>query len=58
MKHIKKTYLYSNNMPWREIRSEFDVTMGSFNGAETCELAGLFLLSHIDVNVRLYRDDD
>ena len=60
IKHAKKTTLYSNNMPWRKIRSDFDVTMGSFDGAETCELVGLFLLSqltHLDVNVGLYRDD-
>ena len=47
-------------MPWRKIRSDFDVTMGSFDGAETCELVGLFLLSqltHLDVNVGCYRDD-
>ena len=34
--------------------------MGSFNGAETCELVGLFLLSqlkHINIVVGLYRDD-
>ena len=34
--------------------------MGSFDGAETCELVGLFLMSqltHLDVNVGLYRDD-
>ena len=43
-------------MPWRKIRSDFDVTMGSFDGAETCELVGLFLLfqlTHLDVNVEL-----
>ena len=47
-------------MPWRKIRSDFDVTMGSFDGAETCKLVGLFLLSqlsHLDVNVGLNRDD-
>ena len=47
-------------MSWRKIRSDFDVTMGSFDGAGTCELVGLFLLSqltHLDVNVGLYRDD-
>ena len=47
-------------MPWRKIRSDFDVKMGSFDGAETCELVGLFLLSqltHLDVNVGLYRVD-
>ena len=34
--------------------------MGSFDGAETCEIIGLFILSqlqHIDINVGLYRDD-
>ena len=34
--------------------------MGSFDGAETCELVGLFLLSqlsHLSVNVGLNRDD-
>ena len=43
-------------MPWRKIRSDFGVTMGSFDGAESCELVGLFLLSqltHLDVNVGL-----
>ena len=63
IKHTKKTTLYSNDMPRRKIRSDFDVTMGSFDGAETCELVGLFLLfllsqlTHLDVNVGLYRDD-
>ena len=60
IKHTKKTTLYNNNMPWRKIGSDFDVTIGSFDGAETCELVGLFLLSqvtHLDVNVRLYKDD-
>ncbi|CAH3180189.1 unnamed protein product [Porites lobata] len=34
--------------------------MGSYEGAETCELVGSFLLSqlqHLDVNIGLYRDD-
>ena len=54
------TTIYTNNMPWREIRSGFDVTMSIFDGAETCELVGLFLLSqltHLGVNVGMYRDD-
>ena len=48
--------IYSNNMPWRKIRSDFDVTMNGVDGAETCEHVGLFLLSqltHPDVNVGL-----
>ena len=40
----------------------FDVTMGSFDGAEVCELIGLFLLDNLSKkfgknNVGLYRDD-
>ena len=34
--------------------------MGSYDGAETCELVGSFLLSHfqdLNTNVGLYRDD-
>ncbi|KAJ8050740.1 hypothetical protein HOLleu_04051 [Holothuria leucospilota] len=37
----------------------FDVTMGSFEGAETRELVGLYILSqfqHININAGLYRD--
>ena len=35
-------------------------TMGSYDGAETCELVGNFLLSqlqHLNINVGLYRDE-
>ena len=38
----------------------FDVTMGSFDGAEVAELVGLLLLKHIDPilpTAGLYRDD-
>ena len=38
----------------------FDITMGSFDGAETCELVGSFLLSqlqHLNIKVGLYQDD-
>ena len=37
-----------------------DVGMGFFDGAETCELVGLFLLSklnNLNINLGLYRDD-
>lgn len=41
--------------------SIFDVTMGSFDGAETCELVGCFLLSQLKTKcggkIGLYRDD-
>ena len=59
--HTKKSMLYNNGTPWsKRGDSDFDVAMGSFDGAETCELIGLYMLSqldHLDMNVGLYRDD-
>ena len=50
----------SNNYG-RKNTNSFDVTMGSYDGAETCELAGCFLLSQLQVkfgqNIGLHRDD-
>jgi hypothetical protein len=61
--HTKKTLLYKGEA-WvkkSEKNSTFDVTMGSYDGAETCELVGLLLLSKlqktIGQTVGLYRDD-
>ena len=46
----------------KEGNGEFDVTMGSNGGAQTCEFVGLFLLHSIGEklnknNIGLYRDD-
>ena len=44
----------------KKTTSYFDVTMGSFDSAEICELVGLFLVSqlqHLNINVGLYRDE-
>ena len=61
--HAKRSLLFSDNCP-REKKSannQFDVTMGSFDGAETCELVGCYLLSLLTKkygqNIGLYRDD-
>ena len=40
----------------------FDVTMGSYDGAEVCELVGLYLMSKLEIligknQLGLYRDD-
>ena len=47
--------------PWQKKGdTTVNVTMGSFDGPETCELVGSFLLSHLrnpNINMRLYRDD-
>ena len=59
--HAKSSILIHNHQPWQKKgNTTFDVTMGSYDGAETCELVGNFLLSqlqHLNVNVGLYRDD-
>ena len=60
----KRTLLFHNKEPWQKsnAQDQFDVTMGSWDGAETCELIGIFLLHQIksiipEANVGLYRDD-
>ena len=57
-------YIYISNDEYWTKRLQtglFDVTMGSSDGAETCELVGLFLLNEIrkrhNNNFGLYRDD-
>ena len=62
--HSRKTLLFSGNNMWikKSGDSNFDVTMGSFDGAELCELVGLFILYTIaneyGLNTAgLYRDD-
>jgi len=43
--------------------SNFDVTMGSYDGTETCQLIGIYLLNllttemNLECNLGLYRDD-
>ena len=59
----RKPLLFSKDNPWAEKdNSLFDVTMGSFAGAEICEIVGICLLSKLAAllgkeNVGLYRHD-
>ena len=57
----KKSFLFSKGTPWsKKGDSNFDVAMGSFDGAETCDLVGLYILSELsklNIEVGLYRDD-
>ena len=61
--HVRKSLLFYKNSPWAKKQGNlFDVTMGSFDGAEVCELVGLFILHQITqqingIEVGLYRDD-
>ena len=64
IKHARKSLRFHNGNAWikKEGNPSFDVTMGSYDGAEVCELVGLYLLSKLTPlmgikNVGLYRDD-
>ena len=59
--HAKNSYLFHKQQPWQKKgTSPFDITMGSYDGAETCELVGCYLLSQLQEilgrNIGLYRD--
>ena len=60
----KQSLLFNRNTTWQKQTSAdslFDVTMGSFDGAETCELVGSYLLSQLTAeygnDIGLYGDD-
>ena len=57
----KKSFLYKDGVAYRKkTGNDFDVTMGSFDGAETSDIVGLFLLNeveHLDVQLGCFRDD-
>lgn len=63
--HARRSILFDKEKPWvkRNNTSLFDVSMGSYDGAEVCELVGLFMLHKLDQkftnnkNIGLYRDD-
>ena len=67
--HSRKSFLFTHDpsrpdasIPWTKKEGLFDVTMGAPDGAEICELVGLFLLNEIkhkfpELEFGLYRDD-
>ena len=63
IRHARHSILFSHGATWQKKENpDFDVTMGSYDGAEVCELVGLFLLSLLEEKfgkneVGLYRDD-
>ena len=68
IKHARKSLLFSHSTsnkektPWTKRQGLFDVTMGAPDGAEVCELVGLFLLNEVkekfpELDFGLYRDD-
>ena len=65
MMHSRKTLLFHENERWikQKCDESFDVPMGCLDGAEVCDLTGLYILSKIRLvfenqsDVGLYRDD-
>ena len=64
IKHAGKSILFNHGKPWIENgnSNSFNVIMGSYDGAEICELVGLFILNHLGKmfgkqNIGLYKDD-
>ena len=61
--HTKKSSLFSSGEQWckKSLSNFLDITMGSYDSAETCELVSCFLLHQITTkhgnNFSLYRDD-
>ena len=63
----RQSFLFHEDEPWQKAGAEnFDVTMGAFDGAECCEVVGLYLLHKITEKgsgtfskavVGIYRDD-
>jgi hypothetical protein len=63
IRHARKSFIFNDGISWIKKESElFDVTMGAYDGAEVCELVGIFILYQISQfynknDFVLYRDD-
>ena len=64
IKHCRTSLLFYNKEPWKkkEHESSFDVTIGSYDNAELCELIGIYIHSSLESSLEkdqmgLYRDD-
>ena len=59
--YTKMSILVHDSTTWvKKGDVNFDITMGAYDGAECCDLVGLFLLSklaHLPIKVGAYRDD-
>ena len=61
--HSRKSLLFAEDSIWVKKNNDlFDVTMGSYDGAEVCELVGLYLLHQVksafpSISFGLFRDD-
>ena len=64
LKQARRTLIFHNEEPWEKVNNanDFDVPIGSYDGAEFCELVGIFLKSELSEVMEkpsygLYRDD-
>ena len=62
IKNARKSILCSNSETWQKKDSDFDVTMGAFDGAQLTDLVGLYLLNILsneipEIEFGFYRDD-
>ena len=64
IKHCRESLLFYRNEAWKKKDTDttFDVTMGSYDGADLCELIGIYIQSLLTNilskdNMGLYRDD-
>ena len=60
--NARKSVLHSDDAVWTKKSGLFDVTMGSFDGAQISDLVGLYILHKVkndipSLNFALYRDD-
>ena len=61
--NARRSFLFHNSKLWiKKENSKFDVTMGAFDGAEVCELVGLYVLHKLEnvidqPYIGPYRDD-
>ena len=61
--HSRKSVLFNEGNAWvKKTNPELDVGMGAYDGAEICELVGLYLLDQLSAitgkhNTDLHRDD-
>ena len=62
LRNARKSILFHNGDVWTKNTGLFDVTMGSYDGCEICELVGLYIIHTIKLKFQnldfgLYRDD-
>ena len=59
----KKSYLFTSNIPWvKKGQDNFDIGMGAWDGAESCDIVGLYILDQLKNRIKgfengVYRDD-